>query len=105
RIRRANPALQSHLGVRFYNAFNDQVLLFGKRAGRAMVLVAVSFDPHHAQEATIEVPVWEWGLPDDGVVAVDDLMRETRFIWRGKTQRIRLDPADLPFAIWRVTPA
>ncbi|MEO8714124.1 MAG: maltotransferase domain-containing protein [Acetobacteraceae bacterium] len=105
RIRRANPALHSHLGVRFYNAFNDQVLLYGKRHGRGLVLVAVSFDPHNAQEAAIEVPVWEWGLPDDGVVAVDDLMRDTRFSWHGKTQRIRLDPADLPFAIWRVMPA
>jgi len=105
RIRRANPALHSHLGVRFYNAFNDQVLLYGKRSGRAIILVAVSFDPHQAQEAVIEVPVWEFGLPDSGMVAVDDLMRETRFAWHGKTQRVRLDPADLPFAIWRVTPA
>ena len=36
RIRRAHPALQTHLGVTFYPAFNDQVLLYGKRlAGRA----------------------------------------------------------------------
>ncbi len=105
RIRRANPALHTHLGVRFYNAFNDQVLLYGKRSERAMVLVAVSLDPRQPQEAVIEVPIWEFGLPDNGVVAVDDLMRETRFAWHGKTQRIRLDPADLPFAIWRVTPA
>jgi len=64
-----------------------------------------TFDPRQPREAVIEVPVWEFGLPDNGVVAVDDLMRETRFAWHGKTQRIRLDPADLPFAIWRVTPA
>ena len=30
-----------------------------------MILVAVSLDPFHAQEATIEVPLWEWSLPDD----------------------------------------
>src|SRR5271157_4279160 len=28
RIRRAHPALQTHLGVTFYSAFNDQVLLY-----------------------------------------------------------------------------
>ncbi len=105
RIRQANPALHSHLGVRFYNAFNDQILLYGKRAGRAMILTAVSVDPHYAQEAAIEVPVWEWGLPDSGSVMVDDLMRETRFVWHGKNQWVRLDPADLPFAIWRVMAA
>ncbi|MDQ2735294.1 MAG: alpha-1,4-glucan--maltose-1-phosphate maltosyltransferase, partial [Pseudomonadota bacterium] len=106
RIRRANPALQSHLGVTFYPALNDQVLLFGKMAPlrRAMILVAVSFDPHRAQDAVIEVPLWEWGLSDYQSVTVEDLMRGHRFLWHGKAQRIRLDPADLPFAIWRVIP-
>jgi hypothetical protein len=42
---------------------------------------------------------------DGGSVLVDDLMRDTRFAWRGKLRRIRLDPADLPFAIWRIAPA
>jgi starch synthase (maltosyl-transferring) len=104
RIRRANPALQSHLGLRFYNAFNDQVIYYGKSSVTrdAMILVAVNLDPHHAHEATIEVPLWEWGLPDGGSY---DLMRDTRFAWSGKLQRIRLDPADLPFAIWRIAPA
>ena len=107
RIRRANPALQSHLGLRFYNAFNDQIIYYGKSlpARDAMILVAISLDPHRAQEATIEVPLWEWGLPDSGSVLVDDLARDTRFAWSGKLQRIRLDPVDLPFAIWRIAPA
>ena len=36
RIRKANPALQSHLGLRFYPAHNDQVILYGQAAaGRA----------------------------------------------------------------------
>jgi starch synthase (maltosyl-transferring) len=66
--------------------------------------VAVSLDPFHAQEATIEVTLWEWKLSDDPAAAVRDLMRDVDLIWRGKLQRIRLDPADLPFAIWRITP-
>jgi starch synthase (maltosyl-transferring) len=37
-------------------------------------------------------------------MAVRDLMRDADFAWQGKLQRIRLDPADLPFAIWRVRP-
>ena len=98
--------MQSHLGVTFYPAFNDQVLLYGKRipGGRDMILVAVSLDPHNVQEAAIEVPLWEWGLPDDASLAATDLMRGHRFVWTGKRQRIRLDPADLPFAIWQVAP-
>jgi starch synthase (maltosyl-transferring) len=31
-------------------------------------------------------------------------MRDTTLVWHGKLQRIRLDPNDLPFAIWRIAP-
>ena len=47
---------------------------------------------------------WEFGLPDHGTVAAEDLMRGARFDWHGKRQTIRLDPQDTPFAIWRITP-
>jgi starch synthase (maltosyl-transferring) len=106
RIRKAHSALQSHLGVTFYNAFNDQVLLYGKRApGSAdMILVAVNLDPHNVQEVTFELPLWEWKLPDHGSLYVEDLIRGDRSVRSGKLQRVRLDPADLPFAIWRVAP-
>jgi starch synthase (maltosyl-transferring) len=106
RIRKAHPALQSHLGVKFYNAFNDQILLFGKMApdGADMILVAISLDPHNTQEATFELPLWEWKLPDHGSLVIEDLMRGYRFVWTGKLQRVRLDPHDLPFAIWRIAP-
>jgi starch synthase (maltosyl-transferring) len=107
RIRRSNPALQTHKGLRFYNAFNDRVIYYGKPlpARDDMILVAVSLDPHGVQEAIVEVPLWEWGLPDSGSVLVEDLMRHTSFVWSGKLQRVRLDPAELPFSIWRITPA
>ncbi len=107
RIRKSNPALQSHLGLRFYPAHSDQVIFYGKRlaAQDEMVLVAVSLDPFHAQEVTIEVPLWEWGFSDHASVTAHDLMRDADFVWKGKIQRIRLDPFDLPFAIWRIAPA
>jgi starch synthase (maltosyl-transferring) len=106
RIRKSNPALQSHLGLRFYPAHNDQVLLYGKRLSTqdSMILVAVSLDPFHAQEVTIDVPLWEWGLPDHASVVVRDLMRDHSFQWNGKLQRLRLDPFELPFAIWHIAP-
>jgi starch synthase (maltosyl-transferring) len=104
RIRRQHPALQSHLGVTFYPAHNDQVILYGKRdpLDGSMVLVAVSFDPHIAQEAAIEVPLWEFGLGDQGGISVTDLLRGDSFMWYGKNQWLRIDPSDLPFRIWRL---
>lgn len=105
-IRRAHPALQSHLNVTFYNAFDDQILYFGKRlpGEDEMVLVAVSLDPHAPRTGAFEVPLWEFGLPDHASVEVDDLVRDTRFTWTGKMQTLHLDPADLPYAIWRIRP-
>lgn len=105
RLRRACPALQTHLGLRFYNAWNDNVLYYGKQAspGSEMILVAVSLDPHNAQAADFEVPLWEWGLPDHGSVEVEDLVGGGRFRWAGKLQHLQLDP-DQPYAIWRIVP-
>ena len=105
-IRRWNPALQTHLGVTFHDAWNDQILWYEKATPTRdnVVLVAVNLDPHHAQEAAVEVPLWKWGLPDDGALAVHDLMSGHRFVWQGKHQNLRLDPAALPFGIWRVKP-
>ncbi len=106
RLRRAHPALQSHRDITFYNAFNDNVLLYGKRLPDAadMILVAVSLDPHNVQEADFEMPLWEWKLPDHGALQVEDLVHSGRGMWHGKNQRLRLDPNALPFAIWRLSP-
>ena len=59
RIRRAHPALQTHLGLKFYPAHDDRVLLYGKRLPNQveMILIAVNLDPFHAHDVTIEVPV------------------------------------------------
>ncbi len=104
RIRRANPALHSQRGVTFYNCDNEQVLVYGKAlpSHEDMIFVAVNLDPHHVQEAGFEIPLWEWRLPDSGSLHVEDLMTGARSMWHGKHQRVRLDPAGLPFAIWRL---
>ena len=106
RLRKGEPALQSHLGLTFYNAFNDNILYYGKTAPghRDRILVAVSLDPHNAQEADFEIPLWEWELGDDQALEGEDLLRGMRWVWHGKIQHMRLTP-DAPYAIWRVRPA
>ena len=106
RIRRENPALQSVQGLRFYNAFNEQVLWYGKATPglENFILVAVSLDPHNVQETLFEVPLWEFGMNDDGAFAVEELIRGLHFNWYGKLQHWRFVPWELPFAIFRVRP-
>ncbi|RWX77204.1 DUF3416 domain-containing protein [Neorhizobium lilium] len=105
RIRRENPALQSHLGLQLLPAWNDNIMFFEKAsAGRENVLlIAINLDPANVQEADVEIPLWSWNLPDDGALDLEDLVGGAKFTLAGKVQRIRLDPQNgLPFLIWRV---
>jgi starch synthase (maltosyl-transferring) len=91
RIRRENTALHSHLGLEFLLAYNDQVLYFRRFARDGNVLlIAISLDPFHVQDAIIEVPLWRFGIADDGDIDA-------------KYQPVQLNPGELPFCIWRLT--
>jgi starch synthase (maltosyl-transferring) len=105
-VRRREPALQTHLGITFHNAFNDNVLYFEKHApgGDDRILVIVSLDPFSAQECDFEIPLWQWNLPDHESLEAEDLLYGYRFTWTGKNQHIRLEPS-APYRIWRVRPA
>ena len=112
-IRRANPALQTHTGIYFQQIGNDNLLAFIKSTprhdgaagfGDNAVLVVINLDPFNTQSGDIELPLWQFGLPDDGALAVEDLARGYRFDWYGKRQTITLDPHQSPYAIWRLRP-
>ena len=104
RIRRENPALQDFAGLRFYNAFDGNILYFAKMTAKKdnVVLIAVNLDPHHAHACDFEIPLWEFGLPDDADMDAEDLLTGQRITWHGKIQHLHLDPADNPCAIWRL---
>jgi starch synthase (maltosyl-transferring) len=106
RIRRENAALHTHLDIEFLPCPDESVLYFMKRGrdGNAL-LIAISLDPRAVHETTIELPLWRFGIADDGLLAAEDLMRGIGFTWVGKYQPVRFDPAELPFSIWRVHPA
>ena len=107
RIRRQNRALQTHLGVAFFNCWNDNILYFAKRTPERdnYILVAICLDPHNAQEAHFELPLWELGLDDDADTQGEDLMNGHRWTWHGKTQWMRIEPWHQPFGIWRIEKA
>ena len=104
RIRRRYPALQTHLGTRFFVAGNDHIIWYGRPDpdGKGIICVMVNLDPHHGQECMFQVPLWELGLGDNDSVAVEDLAEGYRFRWHGRDQFIRIEP-DQPFRIWRLT--
>jgi starch synthase (maltosyl-transferring) len=105
RLRQEHPALQQFQNLKFYNAWNDHILYYGKFTAdkRDFVLVAVNLDPHNTQGCHFEVPLWEFGLPDGASIAVEDLVSGNRFTWTGKIQHMLLEPSVRPFAIWRLS--
>jgi starch synthase (maltosyl-transferring) len=104
RLRREHPSLQQFTNLRFYNAYNDNILYYGKFTDDLsdFLLFHVCLDPHNAQQTTFEVPFWEFGWPDNSTIEVEDMVTGHRFAWQGKMQVLRLDPYYKPYAIWRL---
>jgi starch synthase (maltosyl-transferring) len=104
RIRRGNPALQTHLGFLPCQAGNESILFFAKRTPDRSnyILVAVSLDPHYPQEAHFELPLWDLGVPDYAITEGEDLMTGHKWKWYGKHQWMRIEPWHAPFGIWRI---
>lgn len=103
RIRRENSALHSHLGVRFLETGNDQVLCYLKTSpdGDNVVLTAVSFDPAASQVCTIDIWPALLGLPEGAPMVMQDLMRGGTENWALGLNHLTIDPTSMPFAIWR----
>ena len=106
RLRREHKALQDFTNLTFYNAWNDNIIYYGKRTADLsdFLLFHVCLDPHNQQGADFEVPLWEFGLPDDASIEVEDMVTGHHFTWHGKYQHIQLDPFYKPYAIWRLIP-
>ena len=105
RIRRENPALHDFRNTTFLNAWNDSILYYFRATpsrDNALVIM-VNLDPHNAQTADYELPLWEFGLPDGGTVKVEDLILGIDFEITGKVQNMTLDPRERSVTIWRLS--
>ncbi len=103
-LRRDNPALQRFTNLKFYNAWNDSILYYGKFTDDLsnFLLFAVNLDPHNTHAADFEVPLWEFGLSDDSTIEAKDLVLGQPFAWQGKVQAMLLNPDERPYMVWRL---
>lgn len=101
-IRRKNPALAANHRLRFHPVDNEQLLFYGKSTEDLtnIILVAVNLDPHHVQEGMLEVPLEEFGIGKNEVFQVHELLFDNRFLWQGRRNFVRLDPAESPAQIF-----
>ena len=68
-----------------------------------MLFVAVNLDPFAAHDPLLWVPTGDFEIADDEPYELEELLGETRHVWRGSPHRWRLDPQLNPAAIFRLT--
>ena len=103
-IRQENRALQFYDNLRFYPAENEAILFYGKMTAARdnILLVIVNLDPHRKQGSYIDMPVDQFGVLEDGVYEVHDLLSDARYTWSGQRNYVELDPEIQPAHIFRI---
>jgi starch synthase (maltosyl-transferring) len=98
KIRKQNRALQMYTNLRFYRADNEAILFYGKMtpARDNIILVIVNLDPFRTQNSFVYVPIEEFGKMDGDEYQVQDLLNDSRYIWRGRRNYVELDPEIQP---------
>jgi starch synthase (maltosyl-transferring) len=104
RIRREHPALQTTWNLRFCRTDNDNIIAYIKNSddGENLILTIVSLDPFGVQTGNVRLPLAELGIPPGQPFLVHELLTETRSIWHHETNRVELDPGDLPVRIYHL---
>jgi starch synthase (maltosyl-transferring) len=103
-IRRDHPALQQNETLAFHETENPAFLWFSKSTPGPLrgtrptyedrVFVVVNTDPHSMQHGRIQMPIWELGLGPHQSYVVEDLLDDTRYVWQGDWNYVKLDPGE-----------
>jgi starch synthase (maltosyl-transferring) len=103
-IRRENAALQSDFGLRFCGIDNERLIAYLKTDpdSENVILTVVNLDPDHAQSGWVELDLAALAFDADQPYQVHDLLSGQRYIWRGRFNYVRLDPARSPAHVLRM---
>jgi starch synthase (maltosyl-transferring) len=104
RIRRENPALQSHQGLHFHTVDNPELLCYSKStADRSnVVLVVVNLSPYYVHSGWVELQFDTLGLDPTQPVQMHDELSAARYIWHGARHYVELQPQVIPAHIFRL---
>ena len=106
RIRREHRALQSNEGLAFHPIGDDRLIAYSKRTADAsdVILTVVNLDPHHARGGIVELPLDELGIDPATPYEAEELLEGATYLWQGPRNRVDLDPAVAPAAIFHIRP-
>lgn len=104
RIREENPALQQDWNLLFCPTDNDSIICYVKHTEdhTNVVLTVVNLDPHHVHSCWLDLPVEELGVESEHSYQAHDLLSGARYLWHGRRNFVRLDPAGSPAHIFRL---
>ena len=102
-IRRKNPALAELKNLHFHSADKNSIIVFSKSApDQSSIVVVVNLNPHHWEEATVELDLGVLNLPEFTAYEMHDLITDTKYVWHGRWNYVRLDPDVEPAHVFRV---
>jgi starch synthase (maltosyl-transferring) len=103
-IRRDNVALQSDWSLRFHPVDNEQIIAYSKTSDtRSNIIVTViNLDPYHTQSGWVDLPLHDFGLDPDRPYQMHDLLSDSRFLWQGPRNYVKLNPQSLPAHVLRI---
>ncbi|HWC14725.1 MAG TPA: alpha-1,4-glucan--maltose-1-phosphate maltosyltransferase [Actinomycetota bacterium] len=103
-IRRKHSALSELTNLTFHTSDKDNIIVFSKSApGTETILAVVSLNPFFWEEATVTLDLDALGVRTGEPFEVHDLITETRYVWNGPHNYVRLDPSEEPAHIFRIT--
>src|SRR5699024_5229840 len=101
------PALQEYDNLQFFEVQNDNIIGYVKRTedNDDIVVVFCNLNPFETHSAWFNLPVGDWGIPDDHqYLAVDVLNGDQVHSWTGSWHELTLDPQVNPAMILHIRP-
>lgn len=103
RARRENAALQQTNNLTFCDINDDQMMAYLKtHPSGNRILAVVNLDGHNRRNAVVRLPLHKIGKAGWEEFIVHDLLTGAKYVWKGESNYIELDPHLLPFHLFRI---
>ena len=102
-IRKKHVALSGATNLTFHETDKENVLAFSRRSTDGdTILVVVNLNPFFWEEDTIHLDLAALGLTHDEPFEVHDAISDTRYVWHGPHNYVRLDPTVEPAHVFLI---
>jgi starch synthase (maltosyl-transferring) len=103
RARKENTALQHTNNITFCDINDDQLLAYLKTHPNGnRILCIVNLDGYNRRAGTVKLPLQKIGKAGWEDFIVHDLITGSKYVWKGESNYIELDPYFLPFHLFRI---